>query len=1092
MKSKSSHNPRDYHHPWLKLILLSTIPILLMVLIFIYAGQAVDRDAYQFRDNLSRSAAMKLGSGIPQIASHGTQAALVWSEGYTNVSGIQTLGHIYLQTTDDTGDYWRGKTTVYTATDTRWGTDPVLVFDQTNNDLIHIVWALGMNCGPDTTCDTYPEIQYSQCHIGSDLNTCTTPQRIISSNNAINRSLNMIQDSDNDLHLVWTNQDSNQVLYSRRDDTNQTWSSETSVGVASEGKTPQLAYSVPSNASGRLHLLWYQAGKIQYTYDNTHDNNSFTSSRPIFDLPLSAEAKDSGNPSIIAEGDGVFVVFNILRGAQNQDQTTFNLLYNASPDGGDNWSTSSFDIPTGKINSDQFTDYIASDRKSDFTDGLQAQLTFTQTNQPIWLHVVWQAFDDETESSYQIYYARLDNPFSELPIWTVNYPLTLPKRVLPTPSATIPPLRSSKLSQPTQGQSEDGINSVAPSLTIDASGQPHAVYLDQLLDPIDPTSDPIPDVFYSGGVARTIDPDYIRDEVSLSLKTNPEGTILSTDLPIPVRPITYTLEISNKGNLDAVFIGLTNTLPSGVTFMPASLQDTSGESTFVTDQNIVSWVGTVLAQTSITVSFIVNTPEVIETSSFTNTVGLWNRSSILAKQGFLKTQESVTTVSRETPLTYIQNQVRFDLQASPRGEVVSILPVPTLLLNYTLYITNQGDLAVVNVGITNTLPSGVSNCTIIDAPPNVPNDASKDQYVCNTARGQLTWSAGIIDPFTTKSIQFVVEAPELNDAAALPQTFENKADFWHNSHNVHRIIETKTAPVTIEQKVVSEPNIGPDEDEQQLALTLQTWPAGTISKTLPITATLLYTLSIANMGDKGLNRIGITNTLPKGTMIVSGSLKSSSGAVPSYRADIRQISWSGTASAQEMVIITYQLRLVTITQVIDLPKTVTNQAELWSNNTGVHKSLQTAQVSTRIEKGRLGPIILTMNVEPRQVIQTPPISTKLLPYTYKMENTEPTRHRVHLTATLPSDVTYVGLISNSHSAFLDEITADYIAWQGDVLGDASGWVTLTVRTQSITDINILPKAYVGIAQVWGEGIIDASSVSAYFALYGLYLPLVFK
>ncbi len=189
------------------------------------------------------------------------------------------------------------------------------------------------------------------------------------------------------------------------------------------------------------------------------------------------------------------------------------------------------------------------------------------------------------------------------------------------------------------------------------------------------------------------------DVASATVTVIPPVSDLATIMSVSPNPVslgsnaTFTVTITNIGPATAIAVGLTNTLPSSLTFVSASVGGWVTNGSLLTFTNL----GNISAGGQLTFTFVVNAPT---SGTFTN--------------------RATCSSSATDPLKANNTAATSLAVVAPSADLVLAmvgLPNPVLLGNnvtYTLTVSNLGPATASTVKLTNTLPAGV---TLISANP---------------------------------------------------------------------------------------------------------------------------------------------------------------------------------------------------------------------------------------------------------------------------------------------------------------------------------------------------------------------------------------
>ncbi len=607
---------------WLKLILTLAAPILLFGIIFIAAGHADSpEDDLDTLINLSRTTALNRSSGAPVMRAISGTLVAIWSDGISEEQNDFNLnsgssGHIFLQSATEAGGYWRPRISAHTAitkTLKELAADPDFVFSMvaTQPYTLHLVWAEGDYTGGGMGNLKYPKIEYMQCQVANDFNSCWTESINIATSSSVNyRNPTIAQDDRGNLHVIWVNADTKELYYSRSYTHTHaiTWTTPSLIANAANAANPDLIF-----ANNRLHLVWDNENAssasnrcIKYRYDDTPTDNAFTfvgsknwcADRAYFAIGGDNQYKNGnpGNPQLAAVPnlDSIFITFDMQGSGEENARTTdeFGLFYARSENNGDGWQVipaEILDIPRQGERSQGFSIYHSDEAAT--TRGLMPTLALSYTAPitwgNVWLHALWH--DNITageDATFQVMSSRrvVSNTAAGLAQqWTTPYTVSNPP-VTPTP----PPGRAPASPDAPAGESRDSV-AAALAITNDGQKRMHAAFLER-----EKGEDTRWDVYYRGVIIGTIDPGYLQDPNVFQMnKTVEPGNIVTAANTIPSFPITYHISLNNSGTMNALGLALSDTLPSEIQSITGV--EMRGGGTLVTDtvRKTISWTGTI-------------------------------------------------------------------------------------------------------------------------------------------------------------------------------------------------------------------------------------------------------------------------------------------------------------------------------------------------------------------------------------------------------------------------------------------------------------------------------------------------------------------
>jgi uncharacterized repeat protein (TIGR01451 family) len=303
-------------------------------------------------------------------------------------------------------------------------------------------------------------------------------------------------------------------------------------------------------------------------------------------------------------------------------------------------------------------------------------------------------------------------------------------------------------------------------------------------------------------------------------------------------PITYTVVAKNNGPVPATGVGVTDTLPAGVTFVSAS--STQGTCTNASG-TVTCPVGNLAVGATVTITINVTAP--VSPGSITNT-------AVVAGNEF----DPNTANNRASAATQIQGTGTADMSITKMGPGTAQV---TSTMTYTLVATDNGPSPATGVVVTDPLPAGVTFLS-----------ASSTEGTCTNASGTVTCTVGSLAAGASATITIKVMAP--TKPGAITNTATVKADQPDPNTANNTASVTTTIGRSVRMSDVSVAKYGFDDD-------------GDINSPT-VGDPFYYALVVHNFGPNDATNVVVTDTLPAGVTFnwvftTQGTCTNASGTV---------------------------------------------------------------------------------------------------------------------------------------------------------------------------------------------------------------------
>ncbi|MGL4450093.1 MAG: hypothetical protein ACRCTZ_02740 [Sarcina sp.] len=386
--------------------------------------------------------------------------------------------------------------------------------------------------------------------------------------------------------------------------------------------------------------------------------------------------------------------------------------------------------------------------------------------------------------------------------------------------------------------------------------------------------------------------------------------------------LTYTITLTNSGNVPANNVTINDTLPSGTAFVTGSVTIAGAPQPLLTPANIN--VGSIAAGASRVVTYKTTVTEIplpnpIVNNADVNYTYTVNPSNPNGESVTTKTTDATTTVG-SAKITMVKNATPADATI---GDTVT----------YAVVLTNTGNVAANNILFKDAIPSELSfdaGSVVVGGTPDLTADPVAGFTIPTLAAGT---SISVV--FTTTAVTVPTTGVIVNNKATADFKYTVDPAFPNGksgtSQSNVKPINLGIADITMTKKV-----------DKAYA---------------DVGETLTYTVSLANSGNVAANNVIFTDTIPSGTSLVADSLivngVAQIGANPAAGYNI------GTIAAGSSVDVEFKVKV----DQVPTPNPILNSASsTYGYTVGVtdfNKSSSSNQVSTQVNHGNIPQVTKT-------------------------------------------------------------------------------------------------------------------------------------
>ena len=496
-----------------------------------------------------------------------------------------------------------------------------------------------------------------------------------------------------------------------------------------------------------------------------------------------------------------------------------------------------------------------------------------------------------------------------------------------------------------------------------------------------------------------VDINPVNDKSSVSAVVNTIDIALTKTVddatPDEGQTLTYSVKITNSGLGTATGLVITDTIPSGLTFLTVGILPV-GTWSYDSTTRAVTWnVPAVAAAGTYTMQFTARVDAFMSSKTIVNTAAMTSHDEI-----------DINATNDKSSVSVLVNTV----EVSMLKTVDDVTPDEGQTITYSLKVTNAGNGTAMNVTVSDTIPSSLTFLTVTTLPTGT--------WVLDSTTKILTWNIPSIASPANYTLKFTAKVNRGTSATTI----------------------TNTAAITRHDQV----DVNPANDKSSVAVTVNTIDISLIKTVDDATPdegqTITYSVKLSNLGVGVANNIVISDTIPAGLIFltVTGSPVG---------------SWLYDSSARVCKWTVPSILASTNTTLQFTAKVNKNTSNTSILNTAVITSHDQVDINGANDKSSVSVTVNTIDISlTKTVNDATPDEGQTLTYSIKLSNLGVgVANNITITDTIPAGLSFLTVVNTTPKSWTYDSTTRVCTWTVSSIGtSANDTLKFTVKVNAGT------------------------------------------